>query len=134
MSPGITTTENTSELSSQTGELPDALPKKYNWYPNRRLDLPLGMRKNSSHTPGPKSISSFMRHASFKVRNDPTTPNSCQAYMAATTGKTGVAGGEMSFGMVSSAVKTQGMKKEVSWRKEAQKNWHAPTPKVAHNH
>ena len=88
-------------------KLPDVLPARYKWYPNFRLDLPI-VRKKSSHTPGPKQMNSYMRHASVKVRNDPITPNSCLANMAAATqkGRMGVSGGEMSFGMVSSAVKT----------------------------
>ena len=39
----------------------------------------------------------------------------------------------MSFGMVSSAVKTAGIKREISWKKDAKKSLYAPTPKVSHN-
>lgn len=48
------------------------LPKKYDWYPNLKLDSPMKTRKAES--PAPKTIKSYFKHSTVVVRNDPMTP------------------------------------------------------------
>jgi hypothetical protein len=48
------------------------LPKKYDWYPNLKLDSPMKTRKAES--PAPKTIKSYFKHSTVIVRNDPMTP------------------------------------------------------------
>lgn len=48
------------------------LPKKYVWYPNTKLVSPVKTSKAVS--PVPKTVSSYFRHKSVLIRNDPMTP------------------------------------------------------------
>lgn len=63
---------STNDGSDQVAPVMNLLPKKYVWYPNAKIESPVKTRKAES--PVPKSISSYFRYQSVKVRNDPMTP------------------------------------------------------------
>lgn len=96
------TGSNHGSTNASSEAQPVSLPKKYNWYPNLRLESP--MKSKLAESPAPKTIKSFFKHSTVIVRNDPMTPQSC------------ITGGGLTrkadrpvdtFGQISSAVKVQ---------------------------
>jgi len=65
---------NTVRSTTDSGEALTPLPKKYTWYPNKKIESPLKQDRLLAESPQPKSISSYGKHGQVKVRNDPTTP------------------------------------------------------------
>lgn len=98
-------------LSSRQSTDESDLPKKYGWYPNTQLGSPMKSAREAA-SPVPKSISSYFRHQSVKVRNDPMTPQS-QVTRGGLT-KRADANKTESFGQVVSAVKQQAQKRVTS--------------------
>jgi len=60
--------------STKDGSEHSLLPKKYVWYPNMKIESPT--KNKFAESPVPKSISSYFKHKSVNVRNDPMTPQS----------------------------------------------------------
>lgn len=108
--------------------MPQELPKKYVWYPNTKLTSPVKTSKAVS--PVPKTVSSYFRHKSVLIRNDPMTPQS-QLNRAA-GGLTKRAEGTKkteTFGQISSAVKQSAQKRESGSVCEGSM-FSPPTPKI----
>jgi len=63
----------TMKSTTDSGDALTPLPKKYTWYPNCKIESPL-KQGLIAESPKPKSISSYSRHSSVRVRNDPITP------------------------------------------------------------
>lgn len=83
--------------TNDSGDPVTPLPKKYSWYPNMQIESP--MNRLVVESPKPKCISSFAKHNSIIVRNDPTTPQSVRMQVPDA--------GQLCFGKAMSAVKTK---------------------------
>jgi hypothetical protein len=65
---------NHSSTNASSDVITQCLPKKYNWYPNLKIESPVKTRKAES--PAPKTVKSFFKFSTVIVRNDPMTPQS----------------------------------------------------------
>lgn len=61
-------------MLSKTTDGSACLPKKYTWYPNLQLESPCKTTPKNACSPGPKSVSSYLRFGAVRVRSDPMTP------------------------------------------------------------
>lgn len=88
--------EKSAKSTNDSGEaLFSPVPRKYDWYPNNKIESP--MKQMIAESPKPKSISSYGKHSGVVVRNDPITPQSVRAQELPT----------LSFGRAVSHVKGQ---------------------------
>lgn len=89
--------DSQQKSTTDSGEALTPLPKKYWWYPNNKIESPI-KQGVLDVTPKPKSVSSYAKHSSVMIRNDPITPQHYPEHMKY----------DASFGQVSSAVKGNG--------------------------